>query len=94
MKTLAQLIDSLTLEQSRQYQAQTDKLIWIETELLDPAGLSRRHAEKVEEKLIDLLQAYNLTINREGYWQSIQALSAAKKTGVLYSDWHPVFGIL
>jgi len=61
MPTLSQLIDSLTLEQSRQYQAQTDKLIWIETELLDPAGLSRHHAEKVEEKLIDLLQAYNPT---------------------------------
>ena len=61
MPTLAQLIDSLTLEQSRQYQAQTDKLIWIETELLDPAGISRRHAEKVEAKLLDLLQAYNPT---------------------------------
>ena len=61
MKTLAQLIDSLTLEQSHQYQAQTDQLIWIETELLDPAGLSRRHAEKVETKLLDLLQAYNPT---------------------------------
>ena len=61
MPTLAQLIDSLTLEQSRQYQAQTDKLIWIETELLDPANLSRRHAEKVETKLLDLLQAYNPT---------------------------------
>jgi hypothetical protein len=31
---------------------------------------------------------------REGHWQSMQALIAAKKTGVLYSDWHPVFGIL
>ena len=56
MKTLSQLIDSLTLEQSHQYQAQTDQLMWIETDLLDPHGLSRRHAEKVEEKLIDLLQ--------------------------------------
>jgi len=61
MKTLAQLIDSLTLEQSHQYQAQTDKLIWIETALLDPAGISRRHAKKVETKLLDLLQAYNPT---------------------------------
>jgi len=94
MSKLQLLIDLLTLEDLRKYQAQTDKLIWIETTLLDPNGLSRRHAEKVEEKLLDLLQAYNLTINREGYWQSIQALSAAKKTGVLYSDWHPVFGIL
>jgi len=59
MKTLAQLIDSLTLEQSHQYQAQTDKLIWIETELLDPAGISRRHAEKVETKMLELLQDVN-----------------------------------
>lgn len=94
MSKLQLLIDLLTLEDLRKYQAQTDKLMWIETTLLDPNGLSRRHAEKVEEKLLDLLQAYNLTINREGHWQSMQALSAAKKTGVLYSDWHPVFGIL
>ena len=94
MSKLQLLIDLLTLEDLRKYQAQTDKLIWIETTLLDPNGLSRHHAEKVEAKLLDLLQAYNLTINREGNWQSMQALSAAKKTGVLYSDWHPVFGIL
>lgn len=56
MQTLAQLIDSLTLEQSHQYQAETDKLIWIETNLLDPAGISRRHAEKVETKFLELLQ--------------------------------------
>ena len=61
MQTLAQLIDSITLEQSHQYQAETDKLIWIETNLLDPAGISRRHAEKVETKMLDLLQAYNPT---------------------------------
>ena len=59
MKTLAQLIDSLTLEQSHQYQAQTDRLMWIETELLDPAGISRRHAEKVETKMLELLQDVN-----------------------------------
>jgi hypothetical protein len=44
MKTLSQLIDSLTLEDSQKYQATTDRLMWIETDLLDPAGLSRRHA--------------------------------------------------
>ena len=59
MPTLAQLIDSLTLEQSHQYQAQTDRLMWIETELLDPAGISRRHAEKVETKMLELLQDVN-----------------------------------
>lgn len=59
MQTLSQLIDSLTLEQSHQYQAQTDRLMWIETELLDPAGISRRHAEKVETKMLELLQDVN-----------------------------------
>ena len=61
MSKLQFLIDLLTLEDLRKYQAQTDKLIWIETELLDPVNLSRRHAEKVEAKLLDLLQAYNPT---------------------------------
>jgi hypothetical protein len=61
MSKLQFLIDLLTLEDLRKYQAQTDKLMWIETDLLDPAGLSRRHAEKVEAKLLDLLQAYNPT---------------------------------
>ena len=56
MTKLEQLIDSLTLEQSQTYQATTDKLIWIETELLDPAGISRRHAETVESKILELLQ--------------------------------------
>jgi hypothetical protein len=56
MKTLSQLIDSLTLEDSQTYQATTDRLMWIETDLLDPAGLSRRHALAVESKLLDLLQ--------------------------------------
>ena len=59
MKTLTQLIESITLEQSHQYQAQTDRLMWIETELLDPAGISRRHAEKVETKMLELLQDVN-----------------------------------
>jgi hypothetical protein len=61
MSKLQFLIDLLTLEDLRKYQAQTDKLMWIETDLLDPHGLSRRHAEKVEAKLLDLLQAYNPT---------------------------------
>ena len=56
MKTLQQLIESLTLEDSHKYRATTDRLMWIETDLLDPHGLSRRQAEKVEDKLIELLQ--------------------------------------
>jgi len=59
MSKLQFLIDLLTLEDLRKYQAQTDKLIWIETELLDPAGISRRHAEKVETKMLELLQDVN-----------------------------------
>ena len=49
--TLAELINSLTLDQAIQWDRETDKLIWIETNLLDPAGLSRRLAEKVEAEL-------------------------------------------
>lgn len=56
MKTLQQLIDSLTLEDLLTYQLTTDRLMWIETDLLDPNGLSRRHALTVEDKLLDLLQ--------------------------------------
>jgi hypothetical protein len=53
---LESLIDSLTLEQSRIYETTTDKLMWIETDILDPAGFSRRHAETIETKLLELLQ--------------------------------------
>ena len=56
MKTLSQLIDSLTLDHVDTYQATTDRLMWIETDLLDPNGLSRRHALAVESKILDLLQ--------------------------------------
>jgi hypothetical protein len=48
MITLQQLLESLTLEQAEQCERETDKLIWIETVLLDPVGLSRRHAETVD----------------------------------------------
>ena len=56
MQTLRQLIDSLTLEHVDTYQATTDRLMWIETDLLDPNGLSRRHALAVESKILELLQ--------------------------------------
>jgi hypothetical protein len=48
---LEQLIASLTLEQAIECENQTDKLIWIEVNLLDPVGISRRHAEKVDAVL-------------------------------------------
>jgi hypothetical protein len=53
--TLQQLIQGLTTEQAQQYEAQTDKLIWIETTLLDPNNIPRRCALAVEDALIALL---------------------------------------
>jgi hypothetical protein len=34
------------------------------------------------------------TLIHEAFWQSTQAFIDAAKNGVLYTDWHPVFGIL
>ena len=53
--TLQELIDSLTVEQAKQYAAETDQLVWVEYNLLDPHGISRRHSEVVEDALIALL---------------------------------------
>jgi hypothetical protein len=53
--TVESLIKSLTKEHAREYEKQTDKLIWIETKLLDPNNLSRKFAERVEDALIFLL---------------------------------------
>jgi hypothetical protein len=55
-KKLETLLSSLTRAQAAQYAAQTDKLVWIETTLLDPNDIPRRHAERVEDALIALLQ--------------------------------------
>jgi hypothetical protein len=52
---LASLIWNLTIEDTIRYSKETDKLIWIETNLLDPNNLPRHHAEQVEEVLIGLL---------------------------------------
>jgi hypothetical protein len=49
------LIASLTIEQAREFFARQDGLIWIETTLLDPVGINRRQAERVETALLDLL---------------------------------------
>lgn len=56
--TLQQLIDSLTLTQAIECENQTDKLIWIEVNLLDPIGISRRHAEVVDEVLCGMYADY------------------------------------
>ena len=54
---LAAFIDGLTLEQAREYEKQTDKLVWIECNLLDPADIPRAYAERVETALRLLLEA-------------------------------------
>lgn len=49
------LIASLTIEQAEEYARQTDKLLWIETTLLDPNNIGRGMVHRVEEALIALL---------------------------------------
>lgn len=49
------LISTLTVELAREYEQQADKLIWIETQILDPLDLNRCHAVRVEEALLSLL---------------------------------------
>jgi len=73
MKTLQQLLDSLTLEHVNTYQVITDQLMWIETDLLDPNGLSRRHALAVEDKILDLLQDYMQDIAPLGQYDAYLA---------------------
>jgi len=50
------LVGTLTPEHAKTYAAQTDKLVWIETMLLDPNDIPRKHAERVEDVLIALLK--------------------------------------
>ena len=52
----ASLIEDLTRADALAYNAETDKLMWIETNLLDPRGINRRQAENVEGFLINLLE--------------------------------------
>ena len=51
------LIASLTIAQASEFAKQQDGLVWIETTLLDPAGISRRMATVVEDFLLILLEA-------------------------------------
>lgn len=51
------LIASLTAEQARTYAVQTDKLLWIEYNLLDPAEISKNMAGRVEDALEILLSS-------------------------------------
>lgn len=68
--TLQELISSLTLEQAIECENETDKLIWIEVNLLDPVGISRRHAEKVDA-VLDQMYC--------DYWNDSNAESVADK---------------
>lgn len=61
------LIASLTLEDARAYAAETDKLMWIETHLIDPAGVNRRQAERVEDALISILEANPVSVMVKQY---------------------------
>lgn len=54
--TLEELIASLTVEQAKVYAAETDALMWIETNLLDPNNIPRRYVYGVEDALIKLLK--------------------------------------
>lgn len=56
MLNIGQLIASLTHEEAYTYNEQTDKLCWIEYNLLDPNNLPRRYAERVEDALIVLYE--------------------------------------
>lgn len=49
-------LSTLTIEDAVRYSKETDKLIWIETNLLDPNGLPRHLAEVVEDVLIGMLE--------------------------------------
>lgn len=50
------LIENLTRADALAYSQETDKLMWIETHLLDPANLPRSLAEVVEDALLKLLE--------------------------------------
>ena len=56
---LSALIGSLTIEQAKQYNAETDKILWIIDNLLDPrdipCGWSDKNVLLVENKLCELL---------------------------------------
>lgn len=74
-QTLGSLIASLTVEQAIEYDKQNDKLIWIETTLLDPNGISRRYAETVEDALIRILQDAWAICNISREFQNILGIS-------------------
>ena len=53
------LIARLTLDDAIRSRDATDKVIWIETIILDAENISRRMAHRVEDALIAILNANN-----------------------------------
>lgn len=51
------LLEILTMEDAINYSKETDKLVWIEYNLLDPNNLPRSLAEDFEEALIAILNS-------------------------------------
>jgi hypothetical protein len=56
---IAELLDSLTLDDAFAYDALVDKVVYIQDTFLDPNNLDRDWWPAVEETLIDILEAYN-----------------------------------
>jgi hypothetical protein len=54
--TIETLLNSLTLADATTYNALTDKIVWIETTLLDPHDINRGYWPAVEDALIDILK--------------------------------------
>ena len=57
--TLETLLNSLTIADATTYSGVTDKVVWIETTLLDPHDIKRGHWPAVEDTLIDILDIAN-----------------------------------
>jgi hypothetical protein len=55
--TVEELIASLTIEDAREYEAEVEKIMWIEDGLLDPNDLPRSHFDRVENALIKILKS-------------------------------------
>jgi hypothetical protein len=49
------LISSLTIDQAKTFAAQSEKTMWIETELLDPRDISRNMGDRVRDALEQIL---------------------------------------
>ena len=56
---LDELLQSLTIRDAITYINATDKIIWIETELLDPNCIGRWNWPAVENHLMNTLKQWN-----------------------------------